>query len=46
MRQIDETKYVKRTQKDYTYSFKLQVVQDGDTGHVDPPIPVYVDPSF
>ena len=34
MRQIDETKYVKRTQKDYTYSFKLQVVQEVEQGEL------------
>ena len=33
MRQTDETKYVKRTQKDYTYSFKLQVVQEVEQGN-------------
>jgi transposase len=34
MRQTDETKYVKRTQKDYTYSFKLQVVQEVEQGEL------------
>ena len=28
----DETKYVKRTQKDYTLHFKIQVVQEVETG--------------
>ena len=32
MEKDEETRYVKRTQKDYTMSFKLQIVQDIEQG--------------
>lgn len=32
MNQGEETQYVKRTQKDYCYSFKIQVVQEIERG--------------
>ncbi len=41
MNTTDEFKYVKRTQKDYSMSFKLQVVQEieqGEIGFQYPPI--------
>ncbi len=32
MKEHKETKYIKRTQKDYSMSFKLQVVQEVERG--------------
>ena len=32
MEKYEESRYVKRTQKDYTMSFKLQVVQEVERG--------------
>jgi transposase-like protein len=32
MKNLQETRYVKRTQKDYTMSFKLQIVQEIEQG--------------
>ena len=34
MKEISENKYVKRSQKDYSYSFKLQVVQEVERGEL------------
>ena len=34
MEASQETRYVKRTQKDYTMSFKLQIVQEIEQGHL------------
>ena len=34
MKTTDESKYVKRTQKDYSMSFKLQVVQEIERGEI------------
>jgi transposase-like protein len=34
MKEKAENKYVKRTQKDYSYSFKLQVVQEVERGEL------------
>ena len=34
MKEIEETKYVKRTQRDYSYAFKLQVVQEVESGEL------------
>lgn len=34
MKEKHEREYVKRTQKDYTYSFKLQVVQEVERGEI------------
>ncbi len=34
MKKPQETKYIKRTQKDYSYSFKLQVVQEVERGEI------------
>lgn len=34
MRQTNESEHVKRTQKDYSYSFKLQVVQQVERGEL------------
>ena len=34
MEKNEETRYVKRTQKDYSMSFKLQIVQEIERGHL------------
>lgn len=34
MVKYEETRYVKRTQKDYSMSFKLQIVQEIEQGHL------------
>ena len=34
MEKDEETRYVKRTQKDYTISFKLQIVQEIERGQL------------
>jgi transposase-like protein len=34
MKEITEHEYVKRTQKDYSYTFKLRVVQEYETGNI------------
>ncbi|MFV8337056.1 hypothetical protein ACNQF7_13360 [Flavobacterium sp. RSP29] len=34
MEQDEETRYVKRTQKDYTMSFKLQIVREIERGQL------------
>ena len=34
MEKHEETRYVKRTQKDYTMSFKLQIVQEIEHGQI------------
>ncbi|WP_370634639.1 transposase [Cesiribacter sp. SM1] len=34
MKEGEEHQYVKRTQKDYSYSFKLQVVQEIEKGEL------------
>ena len=34
MKALQETRYVKRTQKDYSMSFKLQIVQEIEHGPV------------
>jgi len=34
MKEDSKIKYVKRTQKDYSYSFKLQIVQEIEEGHL------------
>jgi transposase-like protein len=34
MEKYEETRYVKRTQKDYSMSFKLQIVQEIERGHL------------
>ncbi|WP_366182920.1 hypothetical protein [Flavobacterium ovatum] len=34
MEKHEETRYVKRTQKDYSMSFKLQIVQEIERGHL------------
>lgn len=34
MENIQENRYVKRTQKDYSMSLKLQIVQEIETGHL------------
>lgn len=34
MRQPNETEYVKRTQKDYSYAFKLSVVEEVENGEL------------
>jgi transposase len=36
MEASQEMRYVKRTQKDYTMSFKLQIVQEIEQGHLTP----------
>ena len=34
MKKTEETQYVKRTQRDYSYAFKLQVVQKVESGEI------------
>ena len=34
MKERIEQEYVKRTQKDYSYTFKLRVVQEYETGNI------------
>jgi transposase len=37
MKNNQESRYVKRTQKDYTMSFKLQIVQEIEQGNLSCP---------
>ena len=34
MKEPIENEYIKRTQKDYSYTFKLQVVQEYESGNI------------
>ena len=34
MKEENESEYVKRTQRDYSYTFKLSVVREVESGHL------------